>query len=59
MIRIGAWTRPWSPFGLEAALEHIRGCGFGALGLMTAGTSDDGCGSLHAQARTSASRPSR
>jgi sugar phosphate isomerase/epimerase len=33
---IGAWTRPWAAFGLEAALQHIAATGFESVGLMTA-----------------------
>jgi sugar phosphate isomerase/epimerase len=35
-LEIGAWTRPWAPFGLETALTHIKASGFETVALMTA-----------------------
>jgi sugar phosphate isomerase/epimerase len=35
-LRFGAWTRPWAPFGLKTALEHIKATGFDTVALMNA-----------------------
>ncbi|MBI3973436.1 MAG: sugar phosphate isomerase/epimerase [Chloroflexi bacterium] len=46
-LEVGTWTRPWTAFGLEAAIEHAKATGFRDFGLMTAGLRPDGRGSRY------------
>lgn len=46
-LEVGTWTRPWTAFGLETALEHAKAIGFRDFGLMTAGLRPDGRGSRY------------